>query len=690
MEKYKTVKVRLKDIVVDKNNLETINDLVQRMNILTTHLYQCMRLWVLTFFDPADIPNINVTLLSKCFKSLVKPSNLGRKVAAKNLEKLNIFQKFYTETYSKLGYTDRISGLHLSQVAKYSYTQMVTAIENNIKVHYINRVKSFVNRYFDPAINEECDKIKDPKIRAAIKKERRKETYLVKQDIFNNTRESPEKYHKWIDEQLPLIIPEKFNIDKLYDKPQKFLKYLVYMSRKLERDGKKSFQFFPLRSSFVPSHITIDTAILTELFPKYEDERSNIMKNRRAKWTDLLESTEKLTKKKDIEKQLQYKTKMEKFLFGHKNKQFCYEITTNGYDASIKFLTPEDLKSKDIKSGKKLKVREEIKDLTDEQKEERQAEIEEAERIKKQTKKNEKKNKPKEPVIREFPYLEDVSDHELEHFEETNTGEIDMGKNQILTILNRKTRKIFKYTKGQHIHDTQRLILRHKRNKLRNKLRITKLEEAFTKKINDKKICSKSCDIKKFEKYIKYRNKLLLKITTKYEQQRFRQLRFHAYINKTRARDKLVKNVKTFLGDNSKLVIGNWSANKNLKHTEPVPGIGLKRHLAKQFKVYDIDEFRTSVVHNKTDQRCDNLYVKGKKIHSILTFQMENQRLGCIHRDRNAVLNMDRIISRILEDKTYPTIFQRSTTLPTRPILDGAKRGKRNTPVTTGVPLRGA
>ena len=70
------------------------------------------------------------------------------------------------------------------------------------------------------------------------------------------------------------------------------------------------------------------------------------------------------------------------------------------------------------------------------------------------------------------------------------------------------------------------------------------------------------------------------------------------------------------------------------------PNVTLKRKLQETFKVYNIDEFKTSCLSYKTEEVCENLYLKFKKdkiqkerkMHAILTFKMENKRKGCINR----------------------------------------------------------
>jgi hypothetical protein len=52
-----------------------------------------------------------------------------------------------------------------------------------------------------------------------------------------------------------------------------------------------------------------------------------------------------------------------------------------------------------------------------------------------------------------------------------------------------------------------------------------------------------------------------------------------------------------------------------------------------------------------------------RKIHSILTYQTESKRMGCINRDENAVNNMIKIVNTYLLNKTRPEKFRRDYSL---------------------------
>ena len=76
-------------------------------------------------------------------------------------------------------------------------------------------------------------------------------------------------------------------------------------------------------------------------------------------------------------------------------------------------------------------------------------------------------------------------------------------------------------------------------------------------------------------------------------------------------------------------------------------------------------EFRTSLLNCKTENKCENLYLPDKKyvnrkLHSVLTYQTENNRSGCINRDENSVNNMIMLVNYYLQHKDRPEKFKRS------------------------------
>ena len=94
------------------------------------------------------------------------------------------------------------------------------------------------------------------------------------------------------------------------------------------------------------------------------------------------------------------------------------------------------------------------------------------------------------------------------------------------------------------------------------------------------------------------------------------------------------------------------------------PKFRIKRKLNTRFEVYNIDEFRTSCLNYKTEELCNNLYLPDKrnierKMHSILTFKMENKRKGCINRDKNGCKNIQKVFNHYIETGERPEKYKR-------------------------------
>ena len=73
---------------------------------------------------------------------------------------------------------------------------------------------------------------------------------------------------------------------------------------------------------------------------------------------------------------------------------------------------------------------------------------------------------------------------------------------------------------------------------------------------------------------------------------------------------------------------------------------------------------RTSCSLYKTKNLCKNLYLPDKKgeerkIHSILTYQMENNRKGCINRDKNGCKNIRYVFNYYKKTGKRPEKFRR-------------------------------
>ena len=268
----------------------------------------------------------------------------------------------------------------------------------------------------------------------------------------------------------------------------------------------------------------------------------------------------------------------------------------------------------------------------------------------KKSKKEEKQENP------EFPYIDEVSKEILE-------GKhifCDPGKRSLFSMMD-DDGNYFSYTNRQYLKETKRLKYQALLKHYKDRIGITETEERLNK------YNSKTCNIEKFQEYISEKIKANEKLVPLYQQLKFRKYKWYSYINKKRTEDNMVNKIANKYSKDHIIIIGDWSIGKQMRNFISTPNLTLKRKLQETFKVYNIDEFRTSCLSYKTEEVCENLYLKFKKdpkqkerkIHSILTYQMENNRKGCINRDKNGCKNIQKVFKSYMETGERPEKYKR-------------------------------
>jgi len=628
-DKYKCIKLPITSIL--NNNEEsqkifnTIQDAVYRTNYITTKTSLLLRLWCLEkYHNGIEIPLINENTIKMCMKSILLPSS-GPKPKNNNLLLLNEFKNLHNFTLE--------DGVNLSSILDYYTITILTSIETNIKMHFFDYVNRFINSYFKVLY-------KDDITNKEFKKQLFKDLYVVKNDLLNGSLKSNIKFHNWINEYRYKIVPENFEVSYYYDvkaTPQKYLKYMIFMNIELEKIEGKMYQFFPLQSSIIPNHIQMDTKSIIELLVDKgkKEYLDNIELNKEFLWDKFFNITQKI-----------------------KDYKFDNTIITDGYATSLRFIHNDYIEGEKIKKEKMKKGRKDARELTDEDKEKKKLDKKILQDEKKELNKLKQKDKPKKiEKIQEFPYIDDVEKVDLE-------GKhifIDPGKRSLFTMMD-DDGKFYSYTNKQRVNETKRLKYQNILKKYRDELEITSKENELSS------YNSKSCIINNYREFITKKintNEVLYKL---YQNNKFRQYRWYAFINKKRTEDNMLNKIEKTYTKDSIIIIGDWSIGKQMKNFISTPNLSLKRKLQERFKVYDIDEYRTSCLNFKTEELSKNLYLpdktnKERKMHSILTYKMENKRNGCINRDKNGCKNIQKVFNYYIEYDERPERYKRGVDL---------------------------
>ena len=242
-DKYKCLKVNILSISENKDTIRIIEDAVFRTNNITFKAYLLLKSWVLNkFHSNIEIPTITTDTIKMAFKSIIIKSR-GPKPKNNNLTLLNEFDGLHSFSLE--------NGENLSQILNYYATTILTCIENNIKMHFMDYINRFVNVYFK-------FKYKNKLENKEFEKQLFAELSVLKNDIKNNTLKCDIKYHKWLKKYRYNIVPKEYETSYFYDlkvNPTKYLKYMIFMNLVIEKFEGKTFQVFPLQTSMVPKNI---------------------------------------------------------------------------------------------------------------------------------------------------------------------------------------------------------------------------------------------------------------------------------------------------------------------------------------------------------------------------------------------------------------------------------------------------
>lgn len=595
-------------------------------------------------------------------------------------------------------------------------TEMVTSYTNNIKLNFFNYLNKYVNQNFiyDEPIRlskEEYHKL------STIEKQKhndhnkkiyeqnkilKKELLYVKQDLINGTVTSDNKYHIWINEQKKIILPELKNDFKTHDEQLQvscdmYLKYMLIMNKRLENNNKKMFQVIPLRTSMTDKYVHFDTSCIKEIFNEVHSGKIN-----NEIWKEYF-NIDAYYYKDNGELEDSFSNKQPHYKL--KNYSFNHQISTDGHSVSINFIKngkkeakKQDIKarsnaSKNSKNLQKNKTEDEIKIIKEKQ------ELDKINKKKDALEQKKRYNKEKKEVYKTLPkeeqdkiklkikleknnnieYIEDavknkvIYEYLLQKYKENKFVFIDPGMRALITALGkgilkatlkgkmRKGKILYSYNNRRRLKDTKRLEYNKKIDKKKKEIIINnkslKEQETELSKYN-----SKTTNFEEFKKYthekINLRNDVLKK--DNYNEY-IKRHKWYGYINRERHEEKILNELEELYGSDAIIILGDWSERGSPIKYISTPSTKIREFLSRRFKVYLIDEYRTSCLYHKTGETGKKLKIKedNREIHAVLTFKMLNNK-DCINRDYNSVSNMDKITEELMKTKERPEKYRRT------------------------------
>jgi len=349
------VKCRLDTIIRDNKKIivkKKLEDVISRVNKLTKYVYQFLRLWLLDLYhNKRVIEPITHDLVTCVFALFTKQNKTsrGRQMKEHNLDIYAKLKVFFDAHFKDLIEEKYINGLHLTQILSYQSTQIITNIYNNIKMHFFDYVKRFVNSSFKSKRYELLQNLKGCN-RKDMDIKFKKDLNILKSDLLGDNKDilSTGEYLTWYNANhtwmFPKITPDTVYYDDIKINPINYIGNMIAMNIKLDQLELKQFQFFPLSTSYIRNYVPFDTKTLIEMF--MDGNKIELLKN------------------VSLSKKLVWSTifNLNIDLFNPSKYNFDHRILTDGFAVSIQFMEINKQAENNINKEKKTRASIKIRD----------------------------------------------------------------------------------------------------------------------------------------------------------------------------------------------------------------------------------------------------------------------------------------------------------------------------------------
>ena len=571
--------------------------------------YLFMRLYFLYKYENnQDFPEVDSQFALYCIRTLGTRDKRGSQ--SKNTILLEELESFYDKEFKPYLGKEKFSLKKKTYLIPYLAIQIQTAFNNNLKEHFITRIRRFMNIKCPQDLFD--DKLDD--------KEKKKLFLKVKNSILLDKIEEkcPSEFKKWAlgirKDHLPSTYETSFSYDAKCN-PSKYLSYTIKMNNEIEKmndqidlqiaetkdeneikqlqsNKKRLFQPIPLRTSCVPGYITIDTNVILSTFG--EKGESHFNKETRKYFRHIWLKAFKIDMK----------------VFQMKGYHFT-SILTDGVGVSIIF----------EKDGIKRK--------------------------------NTKKNVEMENIQTDT-YLDELCDEELNVIKLRKIVSVDPGKQKLVEMLDEDGNQL-RYTACQ-----RRMESLAKRNKNiiwreKEKLNLQEMESELSSQN------SKTTNYQRFKEYIKDKIKLNDKIKDFYQEKLLRKLKWRTKIYRRKSEDKFLNRMEATFGKREVVFIcyGDWSNNKQMKHIMPTMGKGMRKIVAKRFDLALVNEYKSSQTCHHCYKKLENWQGKHRVLVCHGCSGSESKNSVFMNRDLNACHNLITISKDWIEKKFRRAVFSR-------------------------------
>ena len=284
-EIFRSLKHPLKSLCKTHESFILINTIVLNIDNLRYHILSFTKLYFIYLFDHnTEFPILNREFFL-CVVRCLTLSSKKRSPFTKNIELFNNITRFYENCYSNIykpNETDIDKYTGLRSIIQYMITDIVTDIENNIKMRFYNHLRNYIKSF---------TLLNHTSISLCIEKQQ------LQKLINKYTNETIKSVYetKFLDNILTHNVTKSIPYD-LECNPQKYLKGMFYMSRFCEEHQFSYLNILPLKRSIIPGHMRMDTETLISIFKLGTRYNGDIKTYKEEIWSSYFKTDKKIFK----------------------------------------------------------------------------------------------------------------------------------------------------------------------------------------------------------------------------------------------------------------------------------------------------------------------------------------------------------------------------------------------------------
>ena len=619
---------KLATIIRHQDNIPVIEHYVINMHIISVHTLRFLKQLYLHRFNfnmdnnidariTQSIP-LNKELIINIAKIIGQPTNIGQGNTSQATKDLRLMlRNFYDNNYINTlrPGEPRPPCTHLHTPIDYFAIQVLTMYENNVKQHFHKYVKKYVDCYRDKVdvfnnINNNNNMTNAQKLNA--KTLFKNHTNAIARDILcttripNNNGQLVFDYRSGFDTNIlnmmkGVALPNKqfYNNcinDDIERFPLDYIHGMMRMMKLLEQRGYKLPSLFPLRSTDIPGHFTMDTSTMIDmLYPTRDDELTHpafcawIYGNTNGRTKAQASSDGWMKNNEDLLWYLFFKTEKDELFHGYRehdrpnianpfvdnhDKTFHRMIRTNGVAASIIMVRKGVVVGNQKAKNPKYKYRE---PYIDEISQQRRAQLQLI------------------PNYLAFdPNKKDLLSGVMINKDRYNNAENNNDHEERVRVMKEKVC-------WRHTQDKRRRIMRINKNRKRHrkekKETIVNNESIQSRESRLGRFCKKSLNLVSFQQYCYHKSDCSHFVATFYREKKHRNRQFKQYVSKQKLDSELINEVRKKFGPPATTVVfmGDWSESTHRRFHEPVKGKGFRQLFRKAgYQVLLVKEHKTS------------------------------------------------------------------------------------------------